>query len=358
MKKINLLVALAAATFVATAAQADEKYVSGGFEASGHVVTLAGWQHNTKNVHPTTTYGVLGKYGAPAGSKGDEFGFFVDEAELDIAKSFGENIRLRADLSFNGVASVEQVYATANIPAGNGIEFLLGQFDAPIGFESNEVVDNSVISFTNLQKAGIRPAVLRGAKLYYAFSDAWDFNFYLANALQGQAPKAGIDMPSLGFRLGYNWGEEGTQSTLGFSGFAGAEQADKSDYTFGGDVDLSWWASDAFNVGGEFLFRRDAKGSDVTGKAANTLGGLLNLTYNFSDVWDGTFRYAYVKEFQADTVADVFGAKGYSNEFSFGGGYAVADDAKIMLEGRFDWLNVAGVKSYDYGAAFAFAYNF
>lgn len=362
MKKINLLVAFAAASLISGSALADDKYVSGGFEASGHVVTLGAWQHQTTNPHPTATYGVLGKYGAPNASKGDDFTFVVDEAELDLAKSFGENIRLRADLTFGGASGngLEQVYAAANIPAGNGIEFLLGRFDAPIGFESNEIVDNSLISFTNLQRAALRPNNLTGAKIYYAFTNV-DLHFWVANTLQnggingGKA--SGNDIPSLGMRLGYNWGEEGNESTVGLSAFGGAEQAGKNDWSFGGDVDLSWWVSDAFNVGGEVLFRRDQTGSDVAA-AANTLAGLVNLTYNFSDVWDGTLRYAYTKEFKADTVADVFGAKGYSNEISLGGSYAVADDAKIMLEGRFDWLNVASVKSYDYGAAFAFAYNF
>ena len=364
MKKINLIVALAAATLVASAAQADDKYVSGGFEASGHVVTLTGWQHQTKTAHPAGVgaggYGVLGKVNGAQAAKADRFGFFVDEAELDVAKSFGENIRLRADFSLAGAGNtVEQVYATANIPAGNGIEFLLGQFDAPIGFESNEIVDNSLASFTNLQRTGIRPNTLTGAKIYYAFSDAWDFHFYAADTLAGGvngAKPVGHDMPSFGFRLGYNWGEEGTQSTLGFSSFMGTEGPGKSKYTFGGDVDLSWWVSDAFNVGGEFLFRRDPK--DAIAKAANTMAGLLNLTYNFSDVWDGTFRYAYTKQFNPALVNVFVGGKGYSNEISLGGGYAVADDAKIMLEGRFDWVNTAGLKSYDYGAALALAYNF
>jgi len=46
MKKLHFILALVVAVFgIQYSAQAEEKYVAGGFEASGNVVSGFGWQH-------------------------------------------------------------------------------------------------------------------------------------------------------------------------------------------------------------------------------------------------------------------------------------------------------------------------
>ena len=383
MKKL-LNIVLAVAVLVSfselDSANASEKYVAGGFEASGHVVSGFGYQHQQSNPQPATQlnsegasgFGVLGRYAntaAVAASNQDDFRFFVDEVELDLAKSWGENISIRADLEFSpasgaygGATAVrtEQAYVTTNLAVGNGVEVLFGRFNAPNGFESIDVVDNSTISQSAIIRGGLRPVSLTGAKLYYAFSDMVDWHFWLSNNATTGGVKAVTDTPSAGWRLGFNWGDEGNESTLGVSAFAGAEQGTKSDFTFGTDIDLNWWLTDSFAVGAELLFRRD--NGVAGGVDAETLAGLLNLHYMFSDVWDGTLKYAYTKDFDnATTPYTLLGFEGSAHEISLAGGYAIADDAKLMLEGRFDALKTgagANVKSYDYGAAVGFAYNF
>ncbi len=397
MKKILIAVLmLGLVAFVATSANAQEEYVAGGFEAAGHIMVGAGYQHyNNKlptevaNDGDITTYsGVMGKYlGTIPAASSDHFSFFVDEVELDLMKSFGENIRFRADLDFARAASsgigngagnpafvLEQAYATANIPLGNGIEFLLGRFNTPIGFESVDAAENDTISKSILVRA-LRPANTTGMKVYYAFSDLVDLHFYVVNTLTQDTMLKVQDAPSVGFRLGFNWGDEGTESTFGVSGLWGPEtRFSNKHYTYAGDIDLSWWITESFNLGLEGLFRRDNRANNVTGLVAgfNTeyFAGLLNLHYLFSDVWDGTLKYAYAQQRDPgnggiavvgdSTWMNLTGAEQQLHEISLAGGYMVADGAKLKLEGRFDIVNPTGASNteYVYGGALAFAYNF
>mgnify|MGYP003342882864 CR=1 FL=1 len=53
----------------------------------------------------------------------------------------------------SGMFTLEQAYATANIPVGNGIEFMLGRFNTPIGFESVDVNENDTITTEEIRVA-------------------------------------------------------------------------------------------------------------------------------------------------------------------------------------------------------------
>jgi hypothetical protein len=389
MKKLFIaILAFALFAFIATGAQAQEKYVAGGFEMAGHVMAGGGYQHqNNKATTYFTTDGDIGYFAGPIGKylgqipgpRTDHFSFFVDEVELDIMKSFGENVRLRADLDFARVASsglfsaafvLEQAYATANIPVGNGIEFLIGRFNTPIGFESVDVIDNDTISKSVLV-TGLRPANTTGMKIYYPFSDLVDFHFYVVNTLTQDSDVKVNDLPSFGFRLGFNWGDEGTESTFGVSGLFGPESRfSNRHFTYAGDLDLNWWITESFALGMEALFRRDNAVTNTTGVAAGSnseyLAGLLNLHYAFSDVWDGTLKFAYAKQFDpsnmvpATTWTNLTGAEQSIYQIALAGGYMIADGAKLKLEGRFDIINPTGASNteYVYGGALAFGYDF
>ena len=385
MKKFTVAVlALALAAFVATSASAEEKYVAGGFEAAGHVMAGGGWTHNTSKYPAAGAYftfdgdvgyfaGVMGKYSNGTFSgKSDQLSFFVDEVELDLMKSFGENIRLRADLDFGRVASsgvgtaafvLEQAYATANIPVGNGIEFMLGRFNTPIGFEAVDVIDNDTIS-KSVIATGLRPTNTTGLKIYYSFSDLVDLHFYIVNTLTQDSDVKINDVPSFGMRLGFNWGDEGTESTFGISGLFGPEtRLSNKHFTYAGDLDLNWWITEAFALGAEGIFRRD---NAFGGSNTEYMGGLLNLHYLFSDVWDGTLKFCFAKQFDPSNLAvataytNLTGAEQSIYQISLAGGYEIADGAKLKMEGRFDILNPTGASNtyYNYGLALAFGYNF
>ncbi len=398
MKKfITIVLALALVAFAATTVNAQERYVAGGFEAAGHVMVGGGYQHHNNRINSYATNdgdnvygpGVLGKWlGQAPGARTDHFSFFVDEVELDLMKSFGENVRLRADLDFARFNSsglgypaggfvLEQAYATANIPVGNGIEFLIGRFNAPVGFEAVDNAENDTISKSVLVE-GLRPANMTGAKIYYAFSDLVDLHFYVVNTLYQDSLVKGSDIPSLGFRLGFNWGDEGTESTLGISGMFGPEsRVSNKHFTYLGDLDLNWWITESFALGLEGLYSRNNAVTKTTnvvaGNNITNFAALLNLHYVFSDVWDGTLKYAFAQ--QRSNVngvglqtqyfnCNLTGAAQTMHQIALAGSYAVADGAKLKLEGRFDMVKPRGNSGlatqwqYTYGGAMAFVYDF
>lgn len=391
MKKLLIVALFIGVSFIALGAQAEDKYVAGGFEASGHVMAGAGYQHHNNKAQSYFTFdgdygyyaGAMGKYlGTVPAARTDHFAFFLDGVELDVAKSFGENIRLRADMNFARTNSsgflypafvLEQAYATANIPLGNGIEFLIGRFNTPIGFEAADAAENDTISKSVLG-TGLRPTNNTGMKIYYAFSDLVDLHFYVVNTLLQDTIVKRSDVPGVGLRLGFNWGEEGSESTFGFSPFFGPSSVySNKHYLFGGDIDLNWWLTESFALGVEALFSRANSLSGSTYDTVHYLAGLLNLHYVFSDVWDGTLKYAFAKQYKttndpgASTAAGVLmanltGQHQAVHQVALAGGYAIADGAKLKLEGRFDI--VKPVKSsgigtqYVMGGAMAFVYDF
>ncbi len=399
MRKLLIaLFALGFAGFAGTAAA-----VEGDFELSGHVNAGLGYQsYNSKA--SALVAGNSGSYHGALGDLGNNHGVgakmesiigFVDEAEMDAMKSFGENVRARMDLSFGRAASgsalanaftLEQAYATVNIPVGNGMEFLLGRFDLPIGFESLERGENTLFSQTSIRRE-ILPARGTGLKFYYPFSDMVDMHFYAVNNLRdaiGTVAAAGTDnhWPSFGTRFGFGWGDWGRRSTIGVSLAAGAEATQAAaagkfgNWTYLGDVDWNVWVSEFFAIGGEGVFRQDnGNGGTTDGRY---FGGTLALNYVFSDVWDGTLRYTYITD-RAGTSATAFpntggsllnnnvlaaaaaAAKTQSHELSLGGQYHIADGAKLQIEARYDMVKnntaAAGTGGV-YGGAMAFLYNF
>lgn len=402
MKKLLAIVMTFAVMGFAASAMAES--TGGDFEITGHVNTGLGYQHMDSNAGTVTgstraNPGILwgeyipSRFNAATGGislgdpKGNVFEFFVDEIELDIAKSFGENIRLRADLDFGnlGVGSpvnngawgtgsfnVEQGYVTLNIPVGNGMEFLLGRFNAPIGFEAVDRNDNDTFSHSSIYQYGIRPRNLTGMKFYYAFSDMIDWHIYIVNNLRDAIDGDRSNIPSFGTRVGFTWGEEGKQSTVGISGAAGPDIRDDSkwgDWSYLADVDFNIWASDSFAIGGEGIFRiDDTPKNTLKGKY---IGGILNLHYVFNDVWDGTLKYAYLLDKRGGAnygnngvATTVAGHKTVDqnqiHQIGLAGQYHITDGAKMQLEYRLDWTMPAGgrSKSITHGGVMSFAYEF
>ncbi len=401
MKKLFFLV-LSLSLLTSGMSFAEEASVAGGFEASGHTFVGAGWQrYKTPGAAATvaadisgTFPGAIGEYSTvPGNNREDEFKFFVDEVELDLAKTLGENIRFRADLDFGSSALnsstrfandgtlgadspviLEQAYATTNIAAGNGAEFLIGRFNSPSGFESVDVGENDTISRSIVYRA-LRPHSYTGAKLYYAFTDAVDFNFWVANngLVNDRGDGLGLitDIPAVGFRLGYGWGEEGKQSHFGFGGAWGQEHTAniKNAWSFLGDLDWQWWLSDAFALGGEAIYHQVDENVATAVPNGKYFGGVLNFHYDFSDVWDGTFRYSYAHDVNGDAevtprtggaAQSLTGADQQVHEVALAGNYAIAEGATLKLEGGYTHMNptAAANNRHVFGVAGGFAYNF
>ncbi|MFH1830858.1 MAG: outer membrane beta-barrel protein [Pseudomonadota bacterium] len=376
MKKIWLFLLLFAPILAAPAgADANNNYVLGGFEASGHVVAGAGYEHFSNDAvtewtNDGTFPGVIGSYipnvaaGVAPSPGQDNLMFYVDDVELDIIKSFGENIRLRADLEFGRLASgsfwnfnLQQAYVTANIPVGNGIEVLIGHFWGPAGFEEDDAYDNEIISWSILSRANLYPYILTGAKILYAFNDLVELHVFVVNGLTNDTTAKINDMPSFGASLRFNWGEEDSESTVGISPFFGPESNSNRHYTFGADIDWMVYVTDAFAIGGEGLFRQD---NGFGGPNSRYLGGLFELYYDFTDSLYGVLRYTYAQQFQnTNGVLNLTGQKQQIHEASLAGGFWITDATVIKVEARFDFIDPAGASNQtNIGGALAMAYGF
>lgn len=357
-----------------------------GLEISGNVDVITAYQHDDKDAVATNLGGVGDVPGLVGTPNRDLFAFVVDQVEIDLAKSFGENIRLRADIDFSDFADggsrsgtdlldLEQGYVTANLAAGNGIEFLIGKFNAPVGIESVDRNDNWLISYSPNYR-WLTPTNLTGAKIYYAFSDLVNWHLGVVNDLNGAFGDSA--MPSVITQLNFNWGDEGKKNTVGIGGGAGPEVTnatggENAHFDFYGDLDFVLAVTDSIKLAGEGTFRQ----SDSTSRGANqkAIAGQLALNYAASDVWDVTFRYGYEWDINpagarggsgASTTSLVVpsnwngGFEGTLHSGTIGTGYKITDGAKMKLEYRFDFAAVAGpAANSDYHSALAeFAYTF
>ncbi len=417
MRKLSMI-ALVLVLAGAAVAHADE-YVKGGFEMGGALNTGLGFQYNNSNAqsvlgtaasvsnlgNAANQYGLpvtggvgagpLGEFsqynGIALGQKKMSFEFYSDGVQLNLSKSFGENIRSRVDLVFGAAAygssvvtlapAIAQAYVTANIPAGNGVEFLAGHFFTPFGYEKVFRNENNTVTHSIVWT--LRPTNFTGVKFYYAFSDLVDLHVFGYNNMRdNMAASVSKDMPGYGVTLGFNWGDEGKKSRVDVTGLAGPESwgnvtgglGDKmGNWAYMGDVSWNWHINDAFTFGGEGLYRIDAGNTGTPKSKVMAVVGDLN--YAFTDVWDGTLKLAYAH--QNDTTASVgtvfanVGSAGLVNALGWRDNviqgalatqYQIADGAKLQAEFRLDYAKTTNAaspgKTMSYGPIVNFAYAF
>lgn len=373
MKKALVLLTVLGSLGPLQSANAAESR-AGGVEFSGNIDVVVGFQQDDGSaLDPTGScaYGIGGlgcnsvdTAGSGSGQLGDfrglaapnrtTFNFYLDQVEIDLQKSFGENIRLRADLDFgrflsgsrpntglNSNFDIEQAYVTLNIPVSNGAELLFGRFNAPIGLESVDRPFNLAVSFSNIYRY-LRPHNLTGMKFYLPFSDTFDWSVYVVNNLSDTISfSSGTDsaVPSYGTRFGLTWGSEGRESTVGISYAGGPEQFNtNANLTHIIDLDFMFYVSETISIGGEVIYRQDnltptfrALGFNNNSKA---FGGFLLVGFAPSQTWDVWFRYEYLNDL--DPTAAYTGLKQQVHEFTLGAGYQITDGAKVKAEYRLD----------------------
>jgi hypothetical protein len=146
---------------------------------SGYVDTTAQWNFGTGNAR-LPDY----KFGGP--SKADGFNFNVvqlriekplDEAEW--AAGYRVDLWAGPDANTLGTQSslstgssdfaVRQAYVALRAPVGNGLDFKVGVFDSPIGYESVEAGNNP--NYTRSYGHSIEPQTMTGVLTTYRFSD-------------------------------------------------------------------------------------------------------------------------------------------------------------------------------------------
>lgn len=390
MRKLLALAVLtvAATSLVAANVRAEE---GSGLEISGNITNVAGWQRGAKGT--ATGAAIAGNVGilndgflSPV-NKTNQFGIMNDQVELDLAKSFGENIRARADLDFSAHNATlhpiaEQAYVTANIPAGNGWELLAGRFNSGIGLDPVDRNELSTVSYSLVHRT-LLPHNLTGARLGYNFSDATRAELYVVNNLRDlnpmTAPAAGVSgdsaLPGVGLNLVYSWGEEGNSSWVKLNAAGSPETSSSKGFSGLADLSASLAVNESLKVGLEGAYRQDG----VEGAGNNDsrfFGGQAKGTYAFSDVWDGTLRYSIVHDRQgtgSSISANVLGLTGAGfgaspgnggtiHQISLATGYSIADGARFVLEGNVDMSKARGAAaaptSYAMGVAGMFAYSF
>ncbi|MBI2336429.1 MAG: outer membrane beta-barrel protein [Deltaproteobacteria bacterium] len=371
MKWRYLILALFAVGFVSSTTQAEE-----GLELGGNVTTFFGWQKNDSNALGTTI-GAIPERGVGTANR-DTFNFYLDEVELNLQKSWGDKVRIRADLDFGSAALgsnfsdfaaatafvLEQGYIGFNILDA---EIIVGRFNVPIGVYSVDRINNVTISYPTV--FGLLPSNGTGVKLFWGINDSFDMQLYVVNNIADTVSTAaggglGGIIPSGGFRLGYNWGDEDHRSTVGLSGYAGGQlPALMKHLTFMGDIDLSWYVTEQLLIQAEGAYRQDNKVG--AGKNNKAYSGFLTLDYLINDSWDVYGSYGYIHDWEGNLSAAgaggfYTGADQQVHSGTVGVGYNITDGAKFRLEYRLDYQLPAGAASnaLTHAAVGSFSYAF
>jgi len=175
---------------------------------SGYVDTSMEWNPGTGNQNlPTYT-----PNGAPSGTKAD--GFNLDVVSLTISKPVGEGewgAGYNATLLFGPDAvgfnnsfgtlpsdfSLIDAYVVLRAPIGNGLDFKLGTFASPLGYEVYQTGSNP--NYTRSYGYEIEPTQLTGLQAAYQFSSVVSANAGILNtwsaginnrAFPAEGPKA------------------------------------------------------------------------------------------------------------------------------------------------------------------------
>jgi len=348
-----------------------------GLEISGHINTGAAYQFQT-NKPASTAGGALlqEQIFTPRMNpeKRNSFGFYLYDVEVDIAKSFGEDIRLRTDLDFGRFNSyspsnrksfeIEQAYVAFDL---FGAEILVGRFNVPMGIESVDINDN-YLPMHSLLYTALKPHNLTGIKAYYKFTDMLDMHLWVVNNLRDSI-SFNNNAPAFGGRIGFDFG----RVQAGISGAASPEvHTDRyGDWSYLGDLDVNFAINDKLSIGAEGLFRQDSAPKGL--KDNRYYAGLTNIHYVFSDVWDGTIQYAYVNDKGGQASLNATGASqmhpwgvgtsatgGTSQYHEMGAGvtYHITDGAKIQGMYRFDYIIPDKKVFKDNGMAHSLVANF
>ena len=179
---------------LASAAKAEEKMSAvqsalSSTTISGYVDTSAQWNPGTGTGNNYYRF-----------SEGKSDGFNLNVVQLTIAKPLDEAewaAGYRADLwfgpdanslnttSWGGVDSsdlaIRQAYVALRTPVGNGLDWKMGVFDSPLGYESLESGNNP--NFTRSYGSSLEPTTLTGLQLSYRFSDAISISGGIANTV-------------------------------------------------------------------------------------------------------------------------------------------------------------------------------
>jgi len=166
---------------LASVAKAEEKMSA--VQAAMSSTTISGYVDTSVEWNPGTGTG----FNYYKFNQGKSDGFNLNVVQLTIAKPLDEaewSAGYRADLWFGPDANtlnttstgdnssdlgIRQAYVALRMPVGNGLDWKLGVFDSPIGYESLESGNNP--NYTRSYGHSLEPQTLTGLQLSYRFGD-------------------------------------------------------------------------------------------------------------------------------------------------------------------------------------------
>jgi hypothetical protein len=208
--KWTLGLAAVGAVSLASAARADEKMSQvqtalSNTTLSGYVDTSAMWNTGTQaGASLGGPGGQLPPY-TPGGTHGD--GFNLNAVDIALDKPLNEDLwasGYHVEMMFgqdavgesvgsgaNGSTTIRQAYVALRTPVGNsGIDWKMGVWDSPIGYESSSDPLNP--NFTRSFGWFIEPTTYTGILGTYKVNDQVSFSAGVANAQQGNASNGNL----------------------------------------------------------------------------------------------------------------------------------------------------------------------
>ena len=311
---------------LASAARADEKInpletALSNTTISGYVSTSFNWAVDPGGSAYARSPGEFIPFQGTRYSKQD--GFNLDVVKLSIAKAQDESpwaSGYQVDLLFGPDAvgyntsanaysgysdfAIKQAYVVLRTPVGNGIDWKIGVFDSPIGYEVFDAGSNP--NYTRSWGYAIEPTELTGILGTYKINDEWSVSSGIANVLS-----SGINARDLesGYQNGYgsawhkayiesiaytapsSWGwaagssiyagvEYGYETSSGKTGYADGNQVN---YYAGATFNTPW---KQFTTGVAFDYAHNL-GGGVEGVGVNTYADVSALglygTYKATD---------------------------------------------------------------------------
>jgi hypothetical protein len=342
-------------------------------EISGAVDALAGYQHDGANALAssqsiTNPFGAggftQGDLGITPANSADHFLFALDAVQLTLNKEFGKNLRVHTDLiasDLTGTArrvgdvfEIEQAYVTFDF---DGMEWMVGKFNIPMGIEACERYQNEFITFTPGNLA-LTPTNVIGTKLYWEFSDHLNIDVGFINNMNGAI--AGNSAIPTGFaRLGYVWGQDNRQSNANFTFAVGPEQnaavsgaSHNAHLDWLGDTWGQIYLNDRWHLGFEGTYIQ----SDASAAGAKNQKGIAGQIYGVWD-WrpDWAFKARLATLWDINPISGALDGMGSSTNSSTWGGFEgwtyalslcaqhdLTDAAFLRAEYRYDYAQTAG----------------
>lgn len=197
ISKLTLGLAAIGVVSLASVAQAEEKLSSVMTAVSG--TTIGGWVDTSLNWRPGTT-STTGFTGASPGRNNDgaavQDGFNLNVVGINLDKaldadqqwSAGYHVQLAVgpdafryrSAASSGDVGLSEAYATLRAPLGNGIDFKVGRFATPIGYEVFESYKNP--NYGRSFGFNLEPTVHEGVLASYTFTPEISVSAGIANS--------------------------------------------------------------------------------------------------------------------------------------------------------------------------------